>query len=337
MIAHLPFISIDVHARPAIVKLVLASLALLLAITALRFGTYPLSTDTILRHLFIGGDGIERVIVIEHRLPRILVAVGTGMAVGLAGALFQTMLRNPLASPDWIGFTPGASFGALLAMYLTGGHIILGALAGTFVAATIVLGHSMQGGLNIQRLIIIGIGANLTIAAGADLLLARVDLLTAADMAKWLVGSLNGRDWTDVALIWVGLAVLLPLALWLEFPLRTMMLTDDVARGQGIAVSATRIWVAITGVLLVALGVCVAGPLPFVAFLCGPIAKALEGGSRPALFSAALIGAIVVLAADYIARLTPLVQLPAGVFTALIGGPYLLWLLVTMARKGRST
>lgn len=337
MIARLPFVSIDVHARPAIVKLILASLALLLAITALRFGTYPISADTILRHLFIGGDGIERVIVMEHRMPRILVAIGAGTAFGLAGALFQTMLRNPLASPDWIGFTPGASFGALLAMYLTGGYIVFGALVGTLVAAVIVLGLSIRGGLNIQRLIIIGIGANLTIAAGADLLLARVDLLTAADMAKWLVGSLNGRDWTDVNLIWGGLAMLMPLALWLEFPLRTMMLTDDVARGQGIAVSTTRVCVAVTGVLLVGIGVCVAGPFPFVAFLCGPIAKALEGGSRPALFSAALIGAIVVLAADYIARLTSLVQLPAGVFTALIGAPCLLWLLVAMARKGRMT
>ena len=203
------------------------------------------------------------------------------------------------------------------------------------MAACVVLLLSFENGLNIRKLVLIGIGVNLSIAAGSDLLLSRVDLMTAEDMSRWLVGSLNGRDWSDVAIVWCGLAVVVPAAAVLDFPLRSMMLTDDVALGHGVALNAVRLAVSATTVICVAIGVSVAGPLPFVAFLSGPIAKAIEGGGRPSLFSAALVGAIVVLSADYASRLTPLVQLPAGVFTALIGAPCLLWLLVRNARSGR--
>lgn len=335
MIARTTFASFEIAPRVVLTRALLTGFVLALALTTLRFGTYPIATADLLTFLIRGGDGIAHTLVVEHRLPRLMTALGVGVAFGLAGALFQTMLRNPLASPDWIGFTPGASFGALLAIYATGGNVIPGAVLGTLATAAVVLALAMDQGLNVRKLIVIGIGANLSIAAAADLLLAQVDLMTAADMTKWLVGSLNGRDWADVAVIWVGLAALLPGILAVGFPLKGLMLSDDVARGQGIAVSAMRLLTAGLGVVLVALGVAVAGPLPFVAFLAGPIAKGLEGGTRPALYSAAMVGALVVLAADYVARLVPLVLLPAGVFTALIGAPCLLVLLVIAARRGQ--
>ncbi|MEM6939967.1 MAG: iron chelate uptake ABC transporter family permease subunit [Pseudomonadota bacterium] len=335
MILRLSFLSFQIPGKVIAVRLMLCALIFSLALITLRFGTYPLSSGQILGIFIGGGDALERMIVLENRLPRLLTAIGAGVAFGLAGALFQTMLRNPLASPDWIGFTPGASFGALLAIYLTGGHIIFGALIGIAATAVVVLLLSFESGLNVRKLVLIGIGANLSLAAAADLLLSRVDLMTAEDMSKWLVGALNGRDWSDAALIWGGLALLVPAAALLTLPLCSMMLTDDVARGHGVALTPVRCAVAVTSVCCVALGVCVAGPLPFVAFLSGPIAKGLEGDGKPSLLSAALVGAIVVLAADYASRLTPLVQLPTGVFTALIGAPCLLWVLVATAKKGR--
>ena len=134
--------------------------------------------------------------------------------------------------------------------------------------------------------------------------------------------------------ILLALAVLLPAALWLEFPLRAMMLGDDIAAAHGINVPATRLAIIAVVVGLVAAAVCVAGPVPFLAFLSGPIAKLLESGARPSLLSAGLMGAIVLLVADMLARSTPMVQLPTGVFTAVFGAPCLLWLLVAAHRKG---
>jgi iron complex transport system permease protein len=335
MILRVGTLSLRSAPRSLLVQAALIFAVLLAAAASLRLGSYPIATSELLELLRGGGADLARMIVLENRLPRLLVALGAGAAFGLAGALFQTMLRNPLASPDWIGFTPGASFGALLAIYLTGGNVVPGALLGTLAAALLVLGLALDGGLSVRRLVVVGIGVNLTIAAGADLLLARVDMMTASDMAAWLVGSLNGRDWEQVRLIWGALVFLAPLSLLLSFPLSAMMLGDDLARGQGIALQGMRLLITGTAILLVALGVCVAGPLPFVAFLSGPIAKAVEGGRSPAILSAALIGALVVALADQVTRLIPLVQLPAGVFTALIGAPCLLWLVLSVARKGK--
>ncbi|MEM9331381.1 MAG: iron chelate uptake ABC transporter family permease subunit [Pseudomonadota bacterium] len=301
----------------------------------LLLGTYPLSLGEVVSLIFDDSDPIRHMIVMENRMPRILTAIGSGIAFGIAGALFQTMLRNPLASPDWIGFTSGASFGALMAIYFFGGYLVFGALIGVVVTSVAVIALALDNGLNIRKLIIIGIGANLTIGAAADLLLSRVDLMTAADMARWLVGSLNSRDWTDVQLIWLGILILSPAVFALEFPLKRLMLGDNTATGLGLNIFNVRICTSVVAVVLVALAVSVAGPLPFVAFVSAPIAKRLEGGYAPAFLSAALVGGIIVLLADFISRFTPIIQLPTGVFTALIGAPILIWLLVLQTRNGR--
>ncbi|MEM8650854.1 MAG: iron chelate uptake ABC transporter family permease subunit [Pseudomonadota bacterium] len=304
-------------------------------IFAISQGTYPLSLEEILTSLIDESDPIHHMIVTDNRLPRILVAIGSGIAFGIAGTLFQTMLRNPLASPDWIGFTSGASFGALMAIYLFGGYLILGALIGVIVTAFIVIALAFDNGLNIRKLIIIGIGANLTIGASADLLLSRVDLMTAADMARWLVGSLSGRDWSDVQLLWIGIIILIPFIYMLEFPLKRLLLGENAASGLGLNVSFVRLCTSAVGILLVTLAVCVAGPLPFVAFVSAPIAKRLEGSDAPTILSSALVGGLIVLFADFISRFTPIVQLPTGVFTALIGAPILIWLLILQTRSGK--
>lgn len=322
-------------ARPTVTRVTLIALLLLFAGISLGLGSYQLPLKDVLSIMIFGGELIPEIIIFDHRLPRIIVAIGCGMAFGIAGSLFQTMLKNPLASPDWIGFTSGASFGALLAIYFTGSHIISGAVGGVIVTSLIVLFFAFDKGINIKKLLVVGIGVNVTLAAGSDLLLARADDMTAADMSKWLVGSLNGRDLADAQLIWGGLIALSPILLFLDFPLRRLMLADDIALSLGINIQLVRLVSALTGIILVTLAVCVAGPLPFVAFVAAPIAKRLEGGTSPALFSSAMMGGIIILIADLISRNTPLVQLPTGVFTALIGVPILIWLLIAQTKKGQ--
>lgn len=334
MILRLPFVSFQISQRALSVTVTLFLVLLTTLLASVQLGAYPLSFPQIKAAVFGGSDDIHRMVVIDHRLPRILTAIGAGAAFGLAGSMFQTMLRNPLASPDVIGFSAGASCGALLAMILTGGSVLFGALAGGLVTAVAVTALAWKDGLHPYRLILVGIGASLTLMAGADLLMSRLDTLSATEMSKWLVGTLNARSWQDVHLIWSGLVVLMPLVLWLQFPLTRMAMSDEIVTGLGLALSPLRLTVTAAAVALVALGVSVAGPLPFVAFVSGPIARQLLRGGRPGLMQSALVGSVVTLLADMAARSVPVVQLPAGVFTAIIGAPVLMWLLLAQFRKG---
>ncbi|MCP4822359.1 MAG: iron chelate uptake ABC transporter family permease subunit [Shimia sp.] len=320
--------------RAVVAGLLLLALTVFAGFLSLSAGSYSLSAGQLVQGLLGQLQGLENMIVRGHRLPRILVAIGAGAAFGMAGAMFQTMLRNPLASPDVIGFTAGANFGALGAVLLTGGLILPGALAGGLLAAFAVTALAWHNGLQTNRLILVGIGVSLSLGAGADLLLSWTEERIAADMARWLTGTLNTRSYHDVALIWGGIALLVPLIGWLQFPLARLAMSDDTITGLGLSTSALRLTITGTGVALVALAVSVAGPLPFVAFVSGPIAPRIVGGGGPAVFAAALVGALVTLLADFAARSVPFIQLPAGVFTALIGAPVLLWLLVVQFRKG---
>ena len=328
-------VSLPLHRRALTMVLGLSFLVVLVALAALSLGSYPIGAAELWQALTGRADPIPAMIVLDHRLPRILTAIGAGAALGLAGAMVQTMLRNPLASPDIIGFTAGANAGALLAVLLTGGMILTGALTGGALAACAVIALAWRGGLDTQRLILVGIGASLSLGATADLLLSFTDENTAADMARWLTGTLHARGPADVALVWGGLALLVPATVWLGFPLGRMAFSDDI--GVGLGLPMTRLRLAVTGlaIILVALAVSVAGPLPFVAFVSGPIARRLTRSGGPALAAAALTGATVTLGADLAARAIPIVRLPAGVFTAMIGAPVLVWLLWAEARKGR--
>lgn len=334
MILRLGVFSVNLAPRTLWVSAAMALATAAVFLISVQLGPFPTSLAQILAAITGQSDGIEHMIVVDHRLPRILTAVGAGAAFGMAGAMFQTMLRNPLASPDVIGFTAGASCGALLMIILTGGAVLLGALAGGIVTAAIVTALAWKDVLQPYRLILIGIGASLTLAAGADLLMSKLDTLSATEMAKWRVGTLNARSWADVRLIWLGLAVLVPIVLILQFPLARMAMADDIATGLGLRLSPLRLAITATAVTLVALGVSVAGPLPFVAFVSGPIARRLARDGQPGIMQAAMVGAIVTLLADMAARSTPIAQLPAGVFTALIGAPVLMWLLLIQFRKG---
>jgi iron complex transport system permease protein len=288
-------------------------------------------------------------IVMENKLPRALIGTMIGAAFGLAGGLFQTMLRNPLASPDVIGISYGASAAAVTAIVIFGasGAAVSGAaLAGALGVAALIYAISRGGSLGSgggntgnaagNRLILAGVGIAAALHAVVSFLMTRADIRTAADALVWLNGSLNSANWDRAGMLALALLILIPAVVTLAGPLRILELGDDAAAGLGIRVGFTRLAVVVTAVALAAVATAAAGPVSFVAFLAGPIARRFT--RKASLPASAFVGAAIVLAADYFAaNIAPLLLdgtvLPVGVITGALGAPFLLWLLVTANRK----
>ena len=270
------------------------------------------------------------------RLPRAVTAVLVGLALGLSGSLFQTMLRNPLASPDIIGISYGSSAAAVVAIALLGmgGPIVsvIAVVSGLAVAFAVYL-LSYRGGILGSRLVLIGIAVGMMLLAVIDWVLTRADVYKANEALRWLTGSLNSSFWDDVYPLAVAVAVLVPAALLLGRRLEVLQLGDDSSTALGVPADRTRLSILIVAVGLTSVATAAAGPVAFVAFLSGPIAARLVPGRLP-LVPAALVGAALVLAADFVGdRLLP-ISLPVGVITGAVGAPYLLWLLARSNRKG---
>jgi len=317
--------------------LALLVILLLLAMATLLIGSFPLELSQILQAAQGELGQASQMILVDYRLPRTLSALLVGACLGMAGAIFQTLMRNPLASPDLMGFSAGAGVGALSCVVLiSSSYLVVGAIAGGLITAALVLLLSWKSGLSVYRLVLVGIGFNFVLVAILDLILSRIDINQAMEMNKWLAGTLNAIQWRHIEQLVMGMILLLPLAFWLQFKLNRLAFDDDLAMALGIEVNRTRLAIIIVGVLLTALAVTVAGPLPFIAFVSGPIARRLLRSSDAVLFTAALVGALVTLLADTCARyLGAWVNMPTGVFTALIGAPYLLWLLASQIRRGQ--
>jgi iron complex transport system permease protein len=277
-------------------------------------------------------------IVLENTLPRAVLAVLVGGSFGVAGAVFQTMLRNPLASPDIIGISMGASATAVvgIAFFGASGLVLQGfALAGSIVVALVIALLAQRGGVAGHRLILVGIGIGAVLQAVTSWMLTRTDIHAAAEALVWLNGSLNNATWERIRLLGLLLLLLLPALAMVARRLPAMDLGDDTAAGVGVDVSRSRRALLLIGTALAAAGTAAAGPVAFVAFLSGPIARRLLCG-RVSLVASGLVGAGVVLAAEYASvNALPGTALPVGVVTGLLGGPFLLWLLVTANRVGR--
>ncbi|AUZ89271.1 FecCD family ABC transporter permease [Arthrobacter sp. TmT3-37] len=301
-------------------------------------GSYTVTIPDVFR--ILGGADIPGAsfIVMENKLPRSVIGVLVGVCFGLAGAVFQTMLRNPLASPDIIGISYGASASAVTAIVLfgaAGAAVSLSALVGAMVVAAAIYLISRRGGVAGYRLILVGIGFAAVLHALVNFLITRTDLRTASEALLWLNGSLNSSNWDRAAVLVAALVVLLPAAAVLSRSLQGLVLGDDAAAGLGLRVEASRLGLMSTAVALAAVATAAAGPVASVAFLSGPIARRLLG-NRPSLVMAALVGAGIVLGADFIAaNLIPGASLPVGVVTGALGAPFLLWLLATANRSGQ--
>ncbi|MCW2833804.1 MAG: iron transporter permease [Nocardioides sp.] len=317
--------------------LVVGGLAVLLFLAfsaRVLLGDYTITVPDFFRILAgadIPGAGY---ILMESKLPRAVLALLAGLALGVAGALFQTTLRNPLASPDIIGVNLGASALAVVAIALWGWHglsVSAAAIVGAVGVALVVrLVAGTHGG---HRLILVGIGAAAATQSVIQYVFTRVDEYDAQLVLRWLTGSVNGVDWSTIRLLAVALALMLPVTWWFARSLRISELGDDAAAGLGVS-SARGQLLLLAGVLLCAVSVAAAGPIAFVSFLAGPIARGLNAG-RTTLLGSALAGAVTVVSADYVGDyLIPDTNLPVGVVTGAVGAPFLLWLLAR-GRTGR--
>ncbi|MFD4875538.1 FecCD family ABC transporter permease [Streptomyces sp. NPDC058420] len=312
--------------------------AFLLFCWGLTIGDYPVAFTDVIRALWGSGDAGTVIVVQDLRLPRALVGLLVGIAFGVSGAVFQTMTRNPLASPDMIGLTEGAGTAVVAAVVLgwTGGLGLstLG-LLGALATALLVYVLAWKGGATGYRIILVGIGVSWICSSATNFLVARGNRFEAEAALGWLVGNLNGRTWNQVDSLAIALAVLLPVTLGMGRWTRTLMLGDDVAAGLGTPVQPVRLALLLAGVGLVAFGTAAAGPVAFVALACPQIAQRLAGTSSPPPLVSGLTGALVVLGSDLLAReAIPGTELPVGIVTGALGAPVLLWLLIRANRAG---
>ncbi len=337
-----------VPVRAGLVTAVSLGLLAVLVVLDLAFGDFEMPIGTVVSTLLGGGDDASAFIIHELRLPQTSVAVLTGMALGLAGALTQTFARNPLASPDILGVTEGAAVGAVSVIVLSGasgygGGLVSGTLQtvglpvaafiGGLATAVALYLLSWRRGIDGQRLVLVGIGLGAAMSAVVSWLLVKSRIQDAASAQVWLTGSLNARGWDHAVPLLVALVVLVPLALLLVRSLNALLLGDDSARGLGTKLQTTQVLTLVAAVGLTSVAVSAVGPLDFVAFVVPQVALRLAGGSRPPMLASMALGACLVVAADLLTRVVIPFALPAGLVTAAVGAPYLIWLLLRTNRK----
>jgi iron complex transport system permease protein len=271
------------------------------------------------------------------RLPTAASALAVGLGLGAAGTIFQQLLRNPLASPDFVGITSGAGLAAVAGVVLfqvTGLFVSGLALGGALLAALLMYVLAWRDGVSGYRFILIGIGLVVFFEGLIGYLLTRAQLFEARQAMHWLTGSVGQASEDELKLLVGGLVVLLPLAVLLQRQLRALELGDDAARALGTRTELSRAALLAVAVTLTALAVAAAGPIVFVALIAGPVADRLLGPAAGGIGAAALTGAALLLTADLVAVHLMPTPLPTGVVTGAVGAPYLLWLLATTNRKG---
>ncbi|CAN5542697.1 iron chelate uptake ABC transporter family permease subunit [soil metagenome] len=338
-------------ARAVVVCLGAIAVLGVLVVLDLALGDVDIAFSTTVRTLLGGGDPGSQFIINRLRLPQTSVAVLVGMALGLAGALCQTFARNPLASPDILGVTQGASAGAVALIVLSGGGgygggvaggalqtlgLPVAAFLGALLTATLLYALSWRHGIDGQRLVLVGIGLGAALLAVVDWLLVHARIQDVASAQIWLNGSLNARGWDQAKPVALALLVLVPVSLWLVRHLNALLLGDDPARALGVRLQATQVLVLLAAVGLASVAVSAVGPLSFVALVVPQVALRLTGGSRPPLLASMILGATLVVGADVITRVVLPFAVPVGVVTAAVGAPYLIWLLVSSNRKVRT-
>lgn len=331
---------VAIRGRERTITLAIALVAVVLIGVSLSVGAYTLPLPDLLLTLAGQGSGSDNFIIFRLRLPRLLLGVLVGVAFAIAGALFQTLLRNPLASPDIIGISGGASVSAafgILILGLSGAAVSLSAFFGALVVAAAIYLLAWRGGVTGFRFVLIGVGFAFMVQAVLGYLITRGDVREVQQALVWMVGGLGGAAWPDIAVIAVALAVLLPLVWVFSARLRILQLGDDAAGGLGVNAERSRLALIVVAVALVAVATAFVGPLAFVAFVSAPIARRMIATGGLALVPSALVGVVLVVAADFTAQhlLPGELQVPAGIVTGLVGAPYLLWLLATTNRGGR--
>ncbi|WP_313627137.1 iron-enterobactin ABC transporter permease [Kosakonia sp.] len=311
--------------------------ALLLANWGLRSGSVTLAFSQVLDVLTGDAPRAMQRVVMEWRLPRVLMALLVGAALGVSGAIFQSLMRNPLGSPDVMGFNTGAWSGVLVAMVLFGQHlaaIALAAMVGGMLTSLVVWLLAWRNGIETFRLIIVGIGVRAMLVAFNTWLLLHASLETALSAGLWNAGSLNGLTWAKTVPSAPIMLVMFLFAALLARRMRLLEMGDDSACALGVSVERSRLMLMLVAVALTAAATALAGPISFIALVAPHIARRVSATARWGLTQSALCGALLLLLADMIAQqgFTPY-QLPVGVVTVSLGGIYLIALLIQESRK----
>ncbi|MEU6356990.1 iron ABC transporter permease [Streptomyces sp. NPDC047072] len=326
-----PGTSLLLHRRSALVVLGLLLVLCTLVLASASLGQTYVSPRDVWDTLRTGA-GPHALVVGELRVPRIVVGVLVGVALGLAGALVQTVTRNPLASPDVIGVGHGAAAATVLAL-ATGvvrspGALPLVSVAGGLAAAALVYVLAWRRGMQASRFVLTGVGIGVALSAVVQLYLADSELEAAEQVKLWLTGSLNGRGWEQAGPLAVVLLLAAPTLVWASRVMRPLGLDADTAAALGVRVQRARLGLTVLGVVLAATATGAAGPIGFVALTTPQLARRLTRTPQLPLLCSALTGAVVLVGADLVARtLLPPLEIPVGALTSLVGGPYLLWLL----------
>ncbi|WP_129309894.1 iron chelate uptake ABC transporter family permease subunit [Streptomyces sp. L2] len=332
-------LSLRVDVRALIVVVLLLAAACAAGVALIGTGDAKIPAVDVLRALAGNGTAYQDFIVNELRLPRLLVGLLVGASLGLGGALFQSVSRNPLGSPDVLGLSQGSTAGALVVIVLMSGsaaQVTAGALVGGLVTGLAIYLLAWKQGVHGYRLVLVGIGVSAIVTAVNGYLLTKADLVDAARAVIWMTGSLDGRDWDQVWPLLLLCAALVPLVLGHARALRTLEMGDDVAHALGVRVQRVRLVLMVSAVLLTAAATAAAGPVAFVALTAPQLARRLTRSPGPNLVPSLCMGAALLVTADWASqRAFGADQLPVGVVTGVLGGCYLLWLLVTERRAGR--
>ncbi|MFD2115825.1 FecCD family ABC transporter permease [Paenibacillus yanchengensis] len=328
--------------RKQIVVLVsLLLLVVIVALVSLSLGSVRVPLSQVWMSLFGSGSEEFSMIVVKFRLPRVIAAILVGAALAVAGALLQGVIRNPLASPDVIGVTGGASVSVVAFMTLATGFSIhwipFVAVAGALITAFLNYVLAWRKGVSPFRLVMIGIGISTATGALTTLLLISGPAYLAPQVLNWTTGSIYGTNWAYIQMLWPWIVIFLPLSLLCARELNLQSLGDEAAIGLGSRLQWSRMITLFISVALAGAAVGVAGSLSFIGLLAPHMARSLVGQSyRILLPTAAVVGAIVLLLADLAGKMLfqPL-DIPAGVFTAGVGAPFFMYLLFRRKRTSR--
>ena len=326
-----------IDVRSMIVTAILLIGTIAIAMFALMVGTLKLSVHEVFSALIGQATGMTRTVVVEWRLPRVVAAIVFGAGLAISGMIFQSITRNPLGSPDIIGFTSGSYTGALIVLLVSKSTSYIsvagGALIGGFTTALLIYLLAFRKGTQNFRLIIVGIAVSAILGSINSMLLIKSDAEVALTAAAWGVGSLNGIDWKQVVPPAIAVIILIICAGIMNRPLREMEFGMDAAKSHGVRIERSQLLLILIAVALTAAPTAVIGPVSFVALVAPQIAKRITK-SEESILPAAMMAAFLLLGADVLAqRVIPGTIFAVGVVTLSLGGIYLVWLLFRQARS----
>jgi iron complex transport system permease protein len=321
------------------VSAALVTTALLVAVLALGIGDYPLSPQQVIDALLGSGEPFHRTIVVQWRLPVAVGALVFGALLGIGGAVFQSLTRNPLGSPDIIGFDAGAYTAVVVVMLVAGSTgywpVATAALGGGLATAFVVYVLAYRRGVQGFRLIIVGIGVSAVLGSVNSYLITRADVDDAMAVGFWGAGSLARLSWTSMTPSLVAAAVIVVAAVLLSPALRALEIGDDAAITQGARPGPARLALVVTGVATVALVTAAAGPIGFIALVAPQLARRLTRSPGVSVLAASAMGAALLALAHLLTLLIAQAYrpVPVGLLTVCVGGLYLIWLLVRQSRR----